>query len=404
MGRVSKGGYRFKCRRGIYGIAYVEANGSPREVSLCTRDIEEARRLAPVVYAERVLGVAKDSDSNFSAGATTSFVELFAEWLVAILSELGRDTNKTYLIYGRHWKKHFSVLGDVRPATIGNYQRARLKEVIRDTVELELSAMRRFFRWLKEQEYIRAVPDFPVLGKKVTGTRKPGRRTKPTMVLSPEQMDTVIEAMPVWSEKKRKGKHFAIRPWFEVARETGLRPITIDNLVGRDVTVSGLHVRDENDKNKWGRVVPLTPRAKAAIDLVKSDDPDALLFGRHEWNYFFHKAALETLGPEIAQRVSKYDLKHGLVTELFDSGASETGIQFLTGTVSAIRRYSHPTRSAAEEANRARFGGHSGDMATRGQRGQQKTRQIASQSAKSYMKPKSKNPGKTEPLVSKKAR
>ncbi len=393
MGRHAKTGYRFKCRRGVYGIAFTASNGAPREISLRTRDSEEAKRIAPTVYAENILEVPKEGASNFIASPTTDLIGLVADWIVAVSSELGRDTDKTYITYGRHWKKHFKFLGDIRPATVGNYQRARLTEVIRDTVQLELYALRRFFKWLKEQEYIRAVPEFPELAKKATGTRKPGRRRKPTLVLSAEQMDAIIEAAPVWSEKKRKGKYFPVRPWFIVARETGLRPITINNLKGSDVTIAGLHVREENDKNVWGRVVPLTPAARKALELAKPESPDDLVFGKHEWNFFFYKAALKALGPEVADHVSKYDLKHGLVTELFDAGASETGIQFLTGTTSAIRRYSHPTRTAAEDALAVRFRGHSGDVGTRAQRPQRKTSQIRTQSAKPYTNQTRKNTG-----------
>lgn len=404
MGRHAKGGYRFKCRRGVYGIAFTAANGAPREISLRTRDIKEAERIAPTVYAENVLEVKREGATNFLMSATTDLVGLVADWIVAIGSELGRNVDKTYITYGRHWKEHFKFLGDVRSATIGNYQRARLKEVIRDTVQLELYALRRFFKWLKEQEYIRDVPEFPELPKKAAGTRKPGRRTRPMLVLSPGQMEAIIEAMPIWSEKKRNGDYFPVRPWFVVARETGLRPITIDNLIGRDITVAGIHIRPENDKNRLERVIPYTPASKKALELVKPKDSEALVFGKHEWNFFFYKAALKALGPEVADRVSKYDLKHGLVTEMFDSGAPETGIQFLTGTTSAIRRYSHPTRTAAEEAIASRFRGHSGDVGTSAHRPQHKTSRILTQSAKCKETQTFENPGKTATPLRKKTR
>lgn len=404
MGRHAKGGYRFKCRRGVYGIAFTATNGAPREVSLRTRDIEEAKRIAPTVYAEHVLEVRKEGASNFLVSPTTDLVGLVADWIVAIGSELGRDTDKTYITYGRHWKKHFKVLGDVKTSTVGNYQRDRLKEVIRDTVKLETYALRRFFKWLKEQEYLVKVPEFPEIAKKATGTRKPGRRVKPMLVLSVQQMEAIIEAIPLVSDNKVKGKNFPVRPWFIVARETGLRPVTIDNLIGRDVTVTGIHIRPENDKNRMERVIPYTPASKEALELVKPKDPNELVFGKHEWNYFFHKAALKALGPEIADRISKYDLKHGLVTELFDAGAPETGIQFLTGTVSAIRRYSHPTRTAAEEAIAARFRGHSGDVGTLIHLGQPKTGHSVAQSIKEGTTQKPKNAGKTGGALRKKTR
>lgn len=384
MGRVSTGSYEFTCRRGVHGIRWREESGKRTEVSLRTKDIEEARRLAPIVYSERVLGTPKEGVTNFIVSPSAKVIELIALWIAAIEPELGRGTDDTYTTYGKHWLKHFKLLGDVKSATVGNYQRARLKEVLKGTVELELSALRRFFGWLKEQEYIRTVPEFPKIGKKVTGTNfKVRRRTTPTVVFSPEQMDRVINAMPVWSEKKRNGRHFPVRGWFIVARELGLRPITINNLTGRDITLSGIHVRTKNDKNRMGRVVPWTPASKEALEGLVPENLDDLVFGRHEWGYFFYKAVLKVLGPEMADQMTVYDLKHGLVTELFDAGAPETGIQFLTGTKSAIRRYSHPTRSAAEEAIAARFGGRAGDRAPGGHGEQRKTSRSAIKSVKS---------------------
>ena len=371
MGRVSTGSYDFTCRRGVYGIRWRQENGRRKEVSLRTEDIKEAQRLAPQVYADHVSGATKEWGTLCLSHPATKLDELIAEWIVAIQPELGKRTDETYTTYGKHWLKHMKFLGDIKSAKIGDYQRARLKVVLRDTVDLELSAMRRFFKWLKEREHIKALPEFPEIGDRVTGTHfKVRRRRRPTEVMSPAQMDAVIEAMPVWSERKVRGDYFPVRPRFIVARETGLRPTTIDGLLARDLTVSGLHIRKENDKNRWERVVPLTPAAREALESVLPKDPDAIIFGHHEWDLVFYRAALKALGPELADKMAPYDLKHGLVTELFDRGAPETGIQFLTGTISAIRRYSHPTRSAAEEA----IGGRTGDKATGGQRKKQKTR------------------------------
>lgn len=407
MGRVATGSYEFTCRRGVHGIRW-KVPGTKRrpEVSLRTRDIVEARRIAPQVYAAHVTGATKDGGtSNFLADPTTSAKELIATWIASVKTQLGRNTDKTYIIYGKHWLKHIKVLGDVRSAKVGDYMRARLDVVLADTVKLELSALRRFFKWLREQEYIRAVPEFPEMGDKTTGTRYAvRRRAKPTEVFTPEQMDQIIEAMPEWSQKKVRGRLFPIRARFVIARLTGLRPITLDHITGRDLTVSGLHVRDENDKNRWGRVVPLTPRARAALESVMPEDPDELIFGGHEWDRPFEAAVLKVLGPDMADRMTPYDVKHGFVTEMFDAGVPETGIQFLTGTVSAIRQYSHPTRRAGEEALRMVFGGQSGDKPSGGHGEQLKTSPTVIKAGKSYQKPQSKNPGDIAVVGRKKAR
>ncbi len=402
MGRVAEG-WRLTCRRGVYGIRWRQEDAeNPRpEVSLGTKDINEAKRLAPIVYAERISGVDKNPENNCKADPATKLKDLIAKWIVAIKPELGAKTDETYIIYGNHWLKHMKFLADVRTAKIGDYQRARLSVVLAGTVKLELSAMRRFFRWLKEQEYIKAVPEFPELGPKVVGTNYAiPRRKRPMVVFSPEDMDRIVDSMDKWSKRKVRGKKFPVQARFVFARETGLRPTTIDGLLGKDLIVSGLHIRKENDKNRWERVVPLTDRARQALESVLPEDPEALIFGSHEWDKVFYGYVVKTLGQAAADRMTPYDLKHGLVTELFDCGAPETGIQFLTGTKSAIRRYSHPTRTAAEAA----IGGRTGDKGIGGQREQHKTRLSVVKADISYTKPKSKNTGNIAAIGRKKAR
>lgn len=371
MGRVSTGSYDFTCRKGIYGIRWKDAaTGKRPEVSLGTRDIEEAKRIAPVVFAERVTGTRKEGGNNCRVSPTTKMAELIAEWVSSIIgSEASKKTCDQYVVYGRHWLKHMKVLGDLREKTIDDYKSARLKVVIAHTVKAELSALRRFCRWLKAQERIHSVPEFPGIGKTVTGTRyRVRRRRKPTIVFSPEQMAKVIAKFPEWSERKVKGKHFPVRGFFEVCRWTGLRPTTVEQLRGRDLLVTGLHIRAEIDKNRWERVIPLPAPARKALEDAMPENPDDLIFGDHEWDRLFERAVLEALGADMADRMTPYDLKHGLVTQLFDAGKPETGIQFMTGTTAAIRVYSHPTRSAAEQA----IGGVSGEEAIGGHRGRRK--------------------------------
>jgi integrase len=392
MGRVAEG-WKFTHRRGGFiGIRWRDENGKRKEVPLRTKDPVEAKRIAPLVYADHVNGTVKGEKGNIVGHPATPIKDLIAKWIVAIKPELGEKTDETYIIYGKHWLKHLKILADVRPASIGNYQRARLSVVLAGTVKLELSAMRRFFKWLKEQEYIRAVPEFPDLGSKVLGTNfKVRRRTKPMVVFSPEEMDKIIECCPEWSERKVHGKLFPVRGWFIVARDTGLRHTTIDGLQGRDLIVSGLHIRPENDKNRWERVIDITPRVRAVLESVMPANPGDVFFGHHEWGKLFFKAALKALGPEAADRMTPYDLKHGLVTQMFDAGAPETGIQFQVGTKSALRRYAHPNRKAGEEALKKAFGEHTGNRPP-GEHGEQpKTSPPILKVVKSYTKPKSKN-------------
>lgn len=287
---------------------------------------------------------------------STPLDEVCADWIVAIKPELGAGTDRTYEVYAGHWVAHFETIGGVTTARIGDYQRRRLGSVQRTTVVKERSALLRFLTWCMEQEVLRDVPDFPRLPKKASGKRHKQARRKPSVELAPAEADAILAALPEWS-RTREGERFPIRARFEFAYETGLRPATLDKLVGRDVSVGGLHIRPEVDKNRWERVVPLTARARDALKRLGPVGRAEPLFGEHDYRAPFRAACVAALGDERGKLVTPYDLKHGRVTHLLDAGAPVMGIRYLTGTNVALDRYAHPTRRAAEAA----IGGHMGD-------------------------------------------
>ena len=141
--------------------------------------------------------------------------------------------------------------------------------------------------------------------------------------------------------------------------ETALRPTTLDLLRWSDITLAGLHIRAEVDKNRWARVVPLSKRAREALASLTRGGPDALLFGKHDYRTAFVAAAKAALGEERGKYVTPYDLKHARVTAWLDEGASVLGVRFLTGTKLALDRYAHASRRAAESV----IGWHSGGEA-----------------------------------------
>ena len=59
----------------------------------------------------------------------------------------------------------------------------------------------------------------------------------------------------------------------------------------RDVTVSGLHMRRELDKNRWERVIPLSARARAALKSLGTLEPAEPLFGEHDYRTVSGRAA-----------------------------------------------------------------------------------------------------------------
>lgn len=368
MARTAEG-WKLIWKRGIAHVRF-RLQGRRNEVSTRTRDPVEAARLAAQIYADFVSGSVSRAASGALIHPGTELAELCADWIADVMPELGQGTDTTYEVYARHWCRHFQTIGNVTTPAIGAYQRARLGAVQRTTVVKERSALNRFLTWCKEKELIRAVPEFPALAKKATGTRHKQGRSAPLVELSPAEVEAILAALPVLNGRAdAKGRRFHVRAFFETLYETGLRPEgTVDRLEGRDLTLAGLHIRPECDKNRWARVVPLSPRARAALESVGTRRPDEPIFGVHDRRLVFRKACIEALGPERGKLVTPYDLKHARATHLADAGVASTGIEFLTGTKAALDHYIHPTRRAGEEALRiaagvsaaASFGGQSG--------------------------------------------
>lgn len=354
-------GWRVRPKRGVYQVRF-RHQGRRFEVSTRTGDLGEAKRLAPTIYSDIVTGRVRRSASGALIHPATPIEELIADWIDAITPELGRDTDKTYEVYGRHWRQHFETIGSVTTASIGDYQRKRLAKVVRGTVVKERSALRRFLSWLVERESLAEVPPFPPLAKKATGTTATGRRRAPEPI-QPEELSAIIAALPEWSERTQQGKRFPIRARFEFAYETALRPTFLDVVCWDDVTPFGLRIRPELDKNRWGRTVPLSPAARAALERIGAPRPGEPIFGSHDYRTQVRAAAIAVLGDERGKRVTPYDVKHTRVTGWLDDGASVLGVRYLTGTKLALDKYAHPSRRAAERVLAGSFGGHSGDGA-----------------------------------------
>ncbi len=354
-----KQGWTLILRRETYSVRF-RHEGRRYEISTRESDPRKASAAAARIYANVITGRVKKSANGALVHPSTPIEEPIADWIAAIASELGRGTDLTYEVYGRHWVSHFETIGEITSARIGDYQRARLGSVVRSTVVKERSAFKRFCSWLVEREILAELPDFPPLPRKALGTTAPGRRQKPSMVLTPAEVHAIIAQLPEWSSSIHV-EPFPIRARFEVAHDTALRPRTLDLIEHRDVTLAGLHIRAEVDKNRWERVVPLSERARKALQRITpaSVEPRALVFGQHQYRDQLRAAAVAVLGEARGKLVTPYMLKHARVTDWLDDGKSVLGIRFLTGTKLALDSYAHSSRRSAEQV----IGGHLGDGA-----------------------------------------
>lgn len=276
---------------------------------------------------------------------------LLAKWIVSLTGVLDAATVKTYEGYaGKHWTT-FKTLDDFTDeAKLAEYARDRMRKVLKKTVRKELSALRGFLSWCREQGAIAEMPPLPVLSKKAMGTRSGPQRAKANE-LSPEQVEAFIAALPEWSERTRKGAHFAVRARFRVAYETGLRPATLDALRWRHWTGTHLIIDDAHDKARFGRDVPLSEAAIAALRSLDVGGPatDAPIFGRHDYRAAIAKACTKA---GIPLRLAPYDFRHARGTHLVDAGVPRTAVAYLLGQrrLTTTDIYTRPTLRAAEEA------------------------------------------------------
>ena len=224
--------------------------------------------------------------------------------------------------------------------------------VKRKTVIKELGALRALAKWAHERGYLGELPRIENPGLRVLGTPSPRATKTKAIVLAPRQVEAIIGALPEHSPGGGRGGPFPVRARFVVAWETALRPATLDAIRAPDDYQRGgmvLRIRDEADKARFGRDVPLTDRARKALDAVCPDT--GLIFGKRDYREYLKEAALAAgLPKDVAARVSPYDFRHSRLTHLAEIAPNLPGLMFLAGHKhgSTTSRYLHAGRRAAE--------------------------------------------------------
>jgi integrase len=168
-----------------------------------------------------------------------------------------------------------------------------------------------------------------------------------TVTLTSDEMDAVVAQLPL-----RSKLGYPMRAYYELMRETGLRPSTLHRLRVPDDYQPGapyLTIREDADKARYGRELPLSDRARAALDSACPDR--GTIFPKFDGRHTLRKAALAAgLDSERASRVGAYDLRHNLATALTERSGNLVGVGYLLGHkhVTTTNHYVHARRCAAE--------------------------------------------------------
>lgn len=343
-------GWRLRFNRGIGHVRFTFA-GKRFSISTGERARGAAREAAERIYAETVSRGGRRSLKTGAPASTRKLAEVVDEWIAALEATHTARTAHEYHLVADKWIERWSTLGHVTVASIADYQRDRLREVVKETARKNSVSLRTFLAWCVEQGVIAEAPLVPVLPKRATGTRKIQRTPRPA--LTPAQVNKVIAKLPVWSsgERRNEGQRYRVRDRARFAFETALRPATIARLSVPEHWKPGsktLTITADVDKARWAREVALTN--KAITTLTRSAKGDGLIFGEHEMEDYLAAAGDEA----IKRRVLPYDLKHARITELFRAGADPVGISQLTGVAldTLVKHYVHPGAEASRKALR----------------------------------------------------
>lgn len=329
-------------------------------------DVEAAR-----IYAAARAGQLRESTKPRRQGAAPALEELLAAWDTWLTTTHAATTRKAWREYSRsHFLSFFGAAEKITDAGCAEYRRQRLGKVIAATVRHELTALRNLVAFLALPG-IGVLPEaFKIAGvpKRSLGKPHPVRRRTSADPTSPEQVRAIIGLLPQWAGRKgppsswhpplvvRKRKYklsrYPVRQRFEFAYETGLRPSTLDKLSVPEHYEPGaemLRLTDEADKNRWGREVPLTPRAREILEAVAP--AKGLIFGKHDYRPHIKAAAEQVLPAEMAKRFAGSHLRSAFTTHELEQGKNILGIQYRVGhkLLSTTSRYAKPSLRAALE-------------------------------------------------------
>ncbi len=320
-------------------------------------------RCRHVVEQRIVEGVAaKLAQQAAPPGEVALTPALIDAWLASIDGSTEAGTRKEYRRVALvQWVPFFGTL-DAVGTRVKAYTNDRLKRVSKSMHKKELSALRGFLAWAEEQGHIAEAPSVPAPPRKATGTHSATRKTAPVSV-SEQEIERIIALLPEWTRARRGADRHRVRDVFVLAWETGLRPITIGRLSVPEHWRPGmreLNITANIDKARFGRPLPLTPRA---IEVLERCAPQSgLVFGRHDYRALLKNAARAAgLDADRAKHFSKYDFRHNRADFLLDQGADLRAVAYNHGhkLLSTTDKYLRPSKKGAE-AMLAKVAGRSG--------------------------------------------
>jgi integrase len=363
MARAVEGWKHFRDKRtGTYFVRF-RHEGRRHNVATGERDSAAAAEAAARIYAEVVSGRWRQGKGLGEVGVPgLPFTEVAARWLADVESSLVPTTftlyRQTYV--KRHFAPFFATMDRLTTVSVEDYVSKRLREVKRQTLKAELSVLRRIATWARKRGYLARMPEIELPGRRALGTPASGSRKLAYQVFTASEMDRLLAELPESATLSNRWKHkgcYLVRARFVVAWETALRPATLNKLRAPDHYRKGaqlLLIENDTDKARFGRELPLSGAARAALDRVCPDV--GLLFGEHDYRRILREAATRAgIEKHRADKISDYDFRHSRLTHLGQVTSNLSGVMYLAGhkQPATTARYMRPQKQAAEEVLRA---------------------------------------------------
>ena len=328
-------GYKLRNKDGIWTVRFridkrqqELSTGIKAEPPTAKRPSEAAEAEGRRIYAEALSGRRTQRQRSSVAALVDDaqpLTELVADWAGQLA--VREVTRAQYEMYGVLWCGTWATTAELSDAAISTHITGRLREVLRKSVLNEASALRNFCKWLQETNVTPTLLIVPTVSKSLSGRKYHTRRRVRAPELSPLEIEKLLAALPL---KSRWGH--AVRARFVLMFDTTLRPTTLDKLSVPENWARGevvLRVRDDDDKESFGREVPLTDRA---VEALTSAAPDVgLIFGKHKYNHYLTKAAAAVLPPTKAAIFTGQHIRSVAITRYLELSSNLAGVQGLAG-------------------------------------------------------------------------
>lgn len=352
-------GWRLVQRGKFWHVRFRHA-GRRHFVSTGATDPRKAEIEAARIYADTVSG--RRGNAVASKLSTAPLDVAVAKWLATLEGILDDTTLATYqTTYVARWLDRWDRVDQIADeARLADFVRDRLRGVLKKTVRKELSALFGFFGYCVEVGLLPSLPKRPHIRKTVLGVRS-GRQRERAPDVSPTEVEKALAALPLWSRSRKGGRH-PVRPRFVFGYETGLRPGALNEIWWEDLlpdpaAPESLRIRPEVDKARFGRDVPLSPRAREALlelraALIASGIEPAgkrpIFGGPHDFRSALRAGAVAAGIPALAP----YDLRHARATHLVEAGAPLAAVAWIHGhkQLTTTDRYAKGTERAAGAA------------------------------------------------------